>query len=70
MLESASREVTDPVKQRVLIILRPPSGKKKPFSGVRPRDYYLAIDLFQFSLFIGKKQPALAEFRVLAIHGQ
>jgi hypothetical protein len=69
MLKSASREVTDPVKQRVLIILRPPGGKKKPFSEVRRR-LLSSIDLFQFSLFIGKKQPALAEFRVLAIHGQ
>ena len=69
MLKSASREVTDPVKQRVLIILRPPGGKKKPFSEVGRR-LLSSIDLFQFSLFIGKKQPALAEFCVLAIHGQ
>ncbi len=69
MLESASREVTNPVKQRVLISLRPASGKKKPISGVPCRSLS-DIDLFQFSFFIGKKQPALTEFRVLAIHGQ
>ena len=69
MLKSASCEVTDPVKQRVLIILRPPGGKKKPFSEVFCR-LLSSVDLFQLSFFIGKKQPALTEFRVLAIYGQ